>query len=82
MWSRQSSWICTLEAAMTFETLRSRFIEADKHITLDQFRALSETELEALIHEANLTRPERGQARIFHAPARPGKNRCNLTITY
>ncbi len=69
-----------LVVPMSFETLRGRFVEADKYITIEQFRALKDVELEALIHEANLTRAERGQARIFHAAVQTGRTCIIWTV--
>lgn len=57
---------------MDFNTFRSRFSEADKGITLDQFRALSLNELNGLIRDTNLSRPDAGQAGLFH-PSSQGK---------
>jgi hypothetical protein len=51
---------------MDFNDFRLRFSEPDRIITLDQFRALTVDELNALIRDANLSRPDAGQARLFH----------------
>jgi hypothetical protein len=52
---------------MNFETFRGRFSEPDRAITHEQFRALSLKELDDLILEGKLSRPDAGQARLFHS---------------
>ena len=56
---------------MDFETFRNRFSVPDRLITLEQFRALSLDELNALIHDAGLSRPDAGQARLYHPSSAP-----------
>jgi hypothetical protein len=58
---------------MDFETLRTKFSNDDKTIDINLYRALSLEELNGLIHDADLSRPEVGQARLFHPSSRPGK---------
>eukprot|EP01033_Poteriospumella_lacustris_P019227 gene19227-13895_t len=60
-----------LQQQMDFNIFRNRFSEADRSITLDQFRALSLEELNGLIRDANLSRPDAGQARLFHPSSQP-----------
>ena len=55
---------------MDFNTFRSRFSESDRSITLEQYRALNLDELNGLIRDANLSRPDTGQARLFHSTVR------------
>lgn len=53
---------------MWVDSMASRFryrLEADRSITLDQFRVLTLEELNGLISDANLSRPDIGQARLF-----------------
>ena len=56
----------TMNNENEFNAFRQHFSEVDRQITLAQFRALSLDELNALIVEAKLTRPNAGQARLFH----------------
>ena len=56
---------------MDFETLRNLFSGPDRRITLEQFRALSLDELNALIRDAGLCRPDAGQARLYHPSSAP-----------
>jgi hypothetical protein len=52
---------------MDFDNFRQNFIEADKGITLEEYRHLSATELEDLINDAKLSRKLAGQARVYYA---------------
>lgn len=63
---------------MDFNTFRSRFSEPDKSITLEQYRALSLDELNGLIRDAQLSRPDAGQARLFHPSSQQGKTKHHL----
>jgi ATP:corrinoid adenosyltransferase len=58
---------------MDFNEFRNRFSESDRSITLEQYRALILDELNDLIRAANLSRPDVGQARLFHPSSQPGK---------
>jgi hypothetical protein len=58
---------------MDFETLRTKFSKDDKTIDFNLYRALSLDELNGLIHDAALSRPEVGQARLFHPSSRPSE---------
>jgi hypothetical protein len=71
-----------LQQQMDFNTFRNRFSEADRSITLDQFRALSLEELNGLIRDANLSRPDAGQARLFHPSSQPGKFPSIVSIQF
>ncbi len=51
---------------MDFDTFKNNFREADRSITLEQFRALSLDELNAFIRDTNLSYSNIGQARLFH----------------
>jgi hypothetical protein len=62
-----------LTEIMDFETLRTKFSNDDKTIDFNLYRALSLDELNGLIHDAALSRPEVGQARLFHPSSRRGK---------
>ena len=63
---------------MDFNTFRSRFSESDRSITLEQYRALNLDELNGLIRDANLSRPDTGQARLFHPSSQQGKTKHHL----
>jgi hypothetical protein len=54
---------------MDFNDFRLRFSEPGRTISLDQF--LNVDELNALIRDVNLSRPDAGQTRLFHPSSFP-----------
>jgi hypothetical protein len=58
---------------VAFNTFRSKFSEADQTITHDQYRALTFEELDALISDSHMLRPDAGRARLFHPSSGQGE---------
>ena len=65
---------------MEFNVFRGCFKGADQRISLDQFRALTIDELNGLIEDANLSRPDAGQARLFYGSS--GNFHLNVHIIF
>lgn len=66
------SFHCASKMDLEFNVLRDKFSEPDRVITLQEFQALNVEELNALIRDANLVRPDAGKARLFHPSSQQG----------